>query len=487
MLRPLLPWRGILSFCAVRIENIVTKMKRSVFDEYSVMRRREEATKLEKKKDFTQGNLSAYLISLAAPLIAGNILQEFYNTIDAFVIGRFAGTEEFAAIGIAGTAMNVFLFALVGCCNGFTILFAQAYGQRDMSEFRAQHFSALIAGMGTTILLMLLGIFGMQPLLGLLQTPAELQAYVASYLHWIFLSLPAVFLYNLFASLLRASGNTKAALYVLALSVMSNLLLDLLLVAKAQKGIEGAAIATAFTQMISAFFCFLYLKKQQPEMLLRRGDCVCKLGKIRKSLKTGLITSLHQSSLYLGKMLVQGAVNTGGTEVIAAYTAATRIEGFVNSIGSSGSSSTSILTAQNYGAGKQERVKKTFRCSLAWLIGTGLVTASLLFLLAPQTIALMLGSNSGRAFHEGIKYLQIISFFYIFCYSGNTFTGYYNGIGKVLIPFIGASSHILIRVIFSWLLFPLFGLQAVAFATGIGWILANCFWALLLKRCGRIS
>ncbi len=119
---------------------------------------------MEKKKDFTQGNLSAYLISLAAPLIAGNILQEFYNTIDAFVIGRFAGTEEFAAIGIAGTA-----------------------------------------------------------------------------------------------------------------------------------------IATAFTQMISAFFCFLYLKKQQPEMLLRRGDCVCKLGKIRKSLKTGLITSLHQSSLYLGK------------------------------------------------------------------------------------------------------------------------------------------------------------------------------------------
>ena len=440
---------------------------------------------MEKKKDFTQGNISAYLVSLAAPLIAGNILQEFYNTIDAFVIGRFAGKEEFAAIGIAGTAMNVFLFALVGCCNGFTILFAQAYGQKNMAEFRAQHFSALIAGMGCTILLMLLGFFGMHPLLGLLQTPSELQNYVAGYLHWIFLSLPAVFLYNLFASLLRASGNTKAALYVLALSVLSNMFLDLLLVAGLHKGIEGAAIATALTQMISALFCFICLRKQQPEMLLKREDCVCKLGKIRKSLKTGLITSLHQSSLHLGKMLVQGAVNTGGTDVIAAYTAATRIEGFVNSIGSSGSTSTSILTAQNYGAGKQERVKKTFRSSLAWLAATGVVTAALLFLLAPQTIALMLGSNSGIAFQEGIKYLQIIALFYIFCYTGNTFTGYYNGIGKVLIPFIGASSHILIRVIFSWLLFPLLGLKAVAFATGIGWIFANCFWSLLLKRSMR--
>ncbi len=433
-------------------------------------------------KDFTQGNISTYLVSLAAPLIAGNILQEFYNTIDAFVVGRFAGKEEFAAIGIAGTAMNLFLFALVGCCNGFSILFAQAYGQKNMQELRKQHFSALLAGAGCTILLMIFGILCMKPLLLLLQTPKDLHNYVASYLFWIFISLPAVFLYNLFASLLRASGDTKASLFVLMTSVVANLLLDIILVAKYQKGIQGAAIATAVTQVISALLCYGYLWKTHSEMVLHLKDCSSTYRDVLKSLKTGLITSLHQSSLYLGKLLVQGTVNTGGTDVIAAYTAATRIEGFANSIGSSGSVSTSILTAQNYGANKDQRVQKTFHLSLRWLAGAGIFVAVILFVFAPETVSLMLGHQDGLSFTEGVRYLKLVAVFYIFCYTGNTFTGYYNGTGKVLVPFLGATGHILIRVILSWLLFPIWGLRAVAFATGIGWVLANCFWGLLKLR-----
>ncbi len=436
-------------------------------------------------KDFTKGNISAYLVSLAAPLMVGNILQEFYNTIDAFVVGRFAGKEEFAAIGIAGTAMNLFLFALVGCCNGFSILFAQAYGNKNMSELRKQHFSALIAGMGCAIFLMMIGLTCMKPLLTLLQTPTELHGYVASYLFWIFLSLPAVFFYNLFASLLRASGDTKASLFVLIASVVINLLMDVVLVGNCRMGIEGAAIATAVTQIISAILCFAYLWKTHREMVLHRKDCSSNRKDIWKSLKTGLITSLHQSSLYLGKLLVQGTVNTGGTDVIAAYTAATRIEGFANSIGSSGSVSTSILTAQNYGAGKTDRVQKTFRCSLGWLAKTGLFAAIVMFLFAPQTIALMLGNTSGTSYEEGIRYLRLVSVFYLFCYTGNTFTGYYNGIGKVLMPFIGATGHILIRVVLSSLLFPVMGLNSVALATGIGWVIANCFWGIAYRYLNK--
>ena len=435
------------------------------------------------KKDFTEGNISAYLVSLAAPLMAGNILQEFYNTIDAFVVGRFAGKEEFAAIGIAGTAMNLFLFSLVGCCNDFSILFAQAYGKKNMNELRKQHFNALIAGMGCVLLLMLAGIACMNPLLAVLQTPDELHGYVASYLFWIFLSLPAAFFYNLIAALLRASGDTRASLYILIVSVVTNLFLDMILVGKCQKGIEGAAMATAITQTISAIFCFIYLWKTHHEMVLHRKDCASNRRDVFKSLKTGLITSLHQSSLYLGKLLVQGTVNTGGTDVIAAYTAATRIEGFANSVGSSGSASTSILTAQNYGAGKKGRVQKTFRYSLGWLAGTGLLAALIMFLFAPQTIALMLGNSSGTSYEEGIHYLRLVAGFYLFCYTGNTFTGYYNGVGKVIVPFIGATGHILVRVVFSWLLFPVMGLGSVALATGIGWMLANCFWGIVYIFC----
>ena len=441
----------------------------------------EKGKYMKKEQDFTQGNLSGHLINLAVPLIFGNILQEFYNTIDAFVVGRFAGQEEFAAIGIAGTVMNLFLFALVGCCTGFSILFAQACGQKNMKELRRQHFSALVMGLGCTAFLMLLGIAGMRQLLMVLQTPVALRGYVAGYLHWIFLSLPAAFLYNLFASLLRAEGDTKAALYVLASAVGMNLVLDLVFVAGRSMGSQGAAMATALTQVFSAVVCYLYLYLAHRETILHRADIHKNFAHMRNALKFGLISSLHQCSLYLGKMFVQGAVNTGGTEVIAAYTAATRIEGFANSIGNSGSASTSILTAQNYGAGDQERVEKTFRCSLGWLAGMGALSAVIMFLFAPQAIALMLGTGSGLAFTEAVKYLRLVSLFYVFCFTGNTFTGYYNGTGKILLPFIGATGHISIRVIFSWLLFSKMGLDAVALATGIGWVCANLFWGIWKK------
>lgn len=440
---------------------------------------------MKSKIDYTQGNISKYLVSLAAPLIVGNILQEFYNTIDAFVVGRFAGTEEFAAIGIAGTAMNLFIFAIVGCCNGFAILFAQACGQKDMIQLRKQHFRALIAGMGCVVLLMLIGILGMGVLLKILQTPVSLQGYVSTYLYWIFMSLPATFLYNLLAALLRASGDTKAALYVLAASVVTNLILDLILVAGAKCGIRGAALATAITQIISAIICYGYLCRTHNQMVLHKADCDLGLDKIAALLKIGLITSLHQSSLYLGKMFVQGAVNTGGTEVIAAYTAATRIEGFANSIGGSGSSSTSIITAQNYGAGQKERIEKIFRCSLTWLIATGIFSALIMYVFAPQTVRQMLGNSDGIAFSEGVRYLRTVAVFYVFCFTGNTFTGYYNGIGKVLIPFLGATGHIIIRIIFSWILFQKMGLNAVALATGIGWVCANCFWGIVKHKKGH--
>ena len=427
-------------------------------------------------QELTQGSLSRHLVKLALPLVFGNILQEFYNTIDAFVVGRFAGQEEFAAIGVAGTVMNLFLFALVGCCTGFSVLFARAYGHNDMDDLHQQEVSALTVGLACTCVLMLLGLAGMRPLLTLLQTPDALRGYVSVYLRWIFLSLPAAFLYNLFASLLRSSGDTQAALLVLAAAVGANLVLDFVFVAGFAGGIEGAAIATALTQVFSALVCYGYLHRTHRELLLHRADCRLELARLRTTLKFGLVSSLHQCSLYLGKMFVQGAVNTAGTEVIAAYTAGTRIEGFANSFGSSGSTATSILTAQNYGACRKDRVEGTFWCSLRWMAVLGILSGLGMFLLAPYAIALMLGTSEGIAFTAAVSYLRFVAVFYTFCFTGNTFTGYYSGTGRVMLPFIGALGHISIRVVLSWVLFPHMGLNAVALATGLGWLCGNTFW-----------
>lgn len=435
--------------------------------------------------DLTQGSLSGHLARLAAPLIAGNILQQLYNAVDAFVLGRFAGQNEFAAIGIAGSVMNLFLFAIVGACTGVSVLFARFYGARDFDRFRREHFLSLTFGLLCAALAGVIGRLCLPALLAVIQTPEELAGLVEGYLAVILLSLPAAFLYNLYGSLLRSVGRAAAALAALAVATGVNLGLDLLFVARLGWGIAGAAWATAIAQALSALLCILWLCHAAPELLFGRRDCLLDRPLLRQTAHFSFVTGLHQSSLYIGKLLVQGAVNTAGTDVISAYTATTRIEGFANSFGDSGAAATSVLTAQNLGAKRQDRVRGTFWTSLRMLFAMGLLCAAVLFFTAGQTSAFMLGSGSGGAFVSARGYLRIVALFYVFCFTGNTFAGYFDGCGRVSIPFVGAASHITLRVILSWLLIGRLGLNAVALATGVGWVLVNLFWSVIYRRSAK--
>jgi len=435
--------------------------------------------------DLTQGNLSRHLLRLSAPLIAGNILQQLYNTADAFILGRYAGELEFAAIGIAGSVMNLFLFAIVGACTGISVLFAQFYGAGDLSSFRREHalslgFGLLCAAAGGGA-----GTACLPWLLRAIQTPPELTAFTSAYLTIILASLPAAFLYNLYGALLRSVGQASAALAALAIATGTNLVLDFLLVARLGMGIAGAAWATAVSQALSGVLCVLWLRRTSPALLFHREDCRMDRKLLRQLARFSFVTGLHQSGLYIGKLLVQGAVNTGGTAVISAYTATTRIEGFANSFGDSGASATSVLTAQNLGAGKQDRVRQTFWISLRLLLALGLLCSLLMYLTAGGTVGAMLGSHSGAAYDNGRQYMRTIALFYVFCFTGNTFAGYFDGCGRVSIPFIGAISHIALRVVLSRRLIGSMGLNAVAVATGIGWVLVNLFWGVLYRLIGR--
>ena len=354
--------------------------------------------------DLTAGSIPQHMLRLAAPLILGNILQQLYNAVDAFILGRCAGGLEFAAVGIAGSVMNLFLFMITGACTGVSVIFAQLFGANDLETFRREHFLSLVFGLLCTLACSAIGFLCLPLLLRVIQTPQELTGYVTAYLTVILISLPAAFVYNLYGALLRAIGRTA---------------------------------------------------------------------------RYSFVTGLHQSSLYIGKLLVQGAVNTGGTDMISAYTATTRIEGFANSFGDIGAAATSVLVAQNLGAGKPERVQKTFRSSLVLMLAMGLLSGLVMYLTAGATVGFMLGAYSGPAFESGREYMQLISLFYIFCFTGNTFAGYFDGLGRVTIPFIGAASHIALRVVLSWLWIDSMGMRAVALATGIGGS-----WS---TSCGRSS
>lgn len=208
-----------------------------------------------KNQDLISGNIKTQLFTLALPLLAGSILQQLYNTADTVILGRYAGMEAFGAVGVAGTVMNLFIFILSGSCTGMTVLFAQFYGRKAMDQFRMESFLTLIFGGGLTVVFSLSAVMMTEPLLRLIHTPASVFPYAKSYLMIIFSGLIVTYLYNLFSSILRAAGNTKAAFLFLAAAIITNIVLDLLFVAKAGMGTAGAALATVLAQLLSVQLC----------------------------------------------------------------------------------------------------------------------------------------------------------------------------------------------------------------------------------------
>lgn len=420
--------------------------------------------------NLTEGNIKKELFILMLPLLLGNILQQLYNTIDAIIVGRFVSQTAFAAVGVAGTIMNLFIFILSGSCTGISIIFAHFYGANELSLFRKESFLATFFGAIFTFALSICSIFILSPLLNIINTPHEVASIATSYLKIIFCGLIATYFYNLLSATLRAVGNTKAALIILMFSMIINTVLDLVFVAVCDFGIQGAAFATILSQMLASILCFIYIRKNISFLLFRKEDMKFEWKLLKLTISYSLISALHQSSLYIGKLLVQGAVNIMGTDMITAYTATTRIEGFANSFGDSGAEAISIFVAQNTGNKDKKRAKQGFYMGLVIMVCLVSGLSLIMYFFAKTTIEFMMSSASNEIMRNGIEYMKTIAIFYVFCFIGSAFVGWYRGSGKVNIPVIGTMLHISIRVILSYLFIQKFGLKSVAFASGIGWI-----------------
>ncbi len=410
------------------------------------------------------------MIQIAAPLVIGNMLQQLYNAVDAVIIDRYLGADAFSAAGVGGTVMNLFIFVLSGCCTGAAVILSHMYGRKDFASYRKEAFTAACCGLAFSLILALGGLLLMGPLLRAMNTPDEILPYTMTYLRVILIALPITLLYNLFAAYLRAASDTRAALGVLAAAIMVNMGLDILFVGVWKWGIQGAAVATAIAQLFSVVLCVMYMRWAKPELLFGRKDICLDWALVHKTVSFGLTSALHQSSIYIGKLLVMGTVNSLGPISINAYTAATRIEGFLNSFGDGGAAAASVLIGQRYGAGDREGVREVQRYSLRLHICFGIGLSILLFIVARPAISLMLTSGDMAAREEAIRYLHWMCLFFVLNFIGFSYVGYFRGVGYLRAPTIGSTLHISIRVIISYFLAPKFGLVSVAFATGIGWI-----------------
>ena len=430
----------------------------------------------------THGNINRQLISLSVPLLAGNILQQLYNTVDAVIVGRFVGDAAFGAVGVAGSVMNLFLFLISGGCDGVGTLLSQFYGAGDGKTFRRDLYLSSLFGAGVSVVLTGLGLLFLPTLLALLQTPDTVAGYACEYLNIIFLGFPAAFAYHLSSGVLRAVGNTRAALFFLALSMGINLVLDLGLVAGMSMGVAGAALATVLAQALAAALCMGYLRIRFPELMFHRSDMVMDLPLLKRTARFSFVTALHMCNLYIGKLLVQGTVNSLGEDAIIAFTAAIRIEGFANSFGDSGAAAVAVFTGQNTGAGEEGRVREGFCRGQKLLLAFGIFMSLVMILGAEPCLRLVLPQGNVSALGPAMGYLRLVACFYVFNFLGSGLAGYFRGRGRVNIPVIGATGHISLRVVLSFLLAPAMGLPAVALATGLGWIGVVTFWTALVWK-----
>ena len=430
----------------------------------------------------TRGKISRQLIALSTPLLVGNILQQLYNTVDAVIVGRYVGERAFGAVGVAGSVMNLFLFLISGGCDGVGTLLAQFYGGDDGPRFRREFYLSGLFGAGASAALTLLGLLVLEPLLVLLRTPDSVAVYAAEYLKIIFLGFPAAFAYHLVSGVLRAVGNTRAALFFLSLSMGVNLILDLVFVAGLSMGVAGAALATTLAQALAAVLCAGFLRDRFPQLMFHRADMVLDRPLLRQTAHFSFVSALHMCSLYIGKLLVQGTVNTLEEDAINAFTAATRVEGFANSFGDSGSAAVAVFVAQNTGAGENARLKEGFRTGQRLLEGLGLFMSLVMLAGAEPCLRLVLPAGDAAALGPAVGYLRLVACFYLFNFLGSGQAGYFRGRGRVNIPVIGATGHISLRAVLSFLLAPGMGLPAVALATGLGWIGVVSFWGILTRR-----
>ena len=355
---------------------------------------------------------------------------------------------------------------------GSSVLIAQFFGEKNYPRLRQQlYVSAVLIG-GCTLGAVLLGQLFLRQLLGVIQTPDELMGDVSVYLRIILAGMVFTFTYNYLAATLRAVGDTQAALYFLLASLGYNLIAAWLLVAVLKLGILGTALATASAQLLSSALCLLYIKKRRPFLRIERADMRMDRLLIRRTSSYAAVAALQQSSLYLGKLIIQSAVNgisLVSTAPISAFTAATRIENFTQAFGISGCESIAIFVAQNLGAGKKKRALEGFTGGLILVVSTGIFFSFLLHLGAAPLSAIFL-EDSQETGGLCISYLRLIGWFYFLSFVGHSFVGWYRGTGRMNITFWGTTLQILIRVVGTYLLVDAMGLDAVALATGLGWV-----------------
>ena len=413
---------------------------------------------MRQERDLTKGAIVKSLWLFALPLMLGNVLQQLYNLVDTWVVGRYLGKRALAAVGASYTLMTFLTSVVIGLCLGAGAFFAMAYGRREKETFRNGIFMSFTAIGGLSIVLTILLYGFVRPLTYLLQVPAETvedMPDMRTYLVVIFAGISATFLYNYFASAHRSIGNSVLPLVFLGISVALNIGLDLLFVVTFSFGIAGAAVATVISQYIAGIGLMFYFLFRYSDLCPAKKDFIWEKKNFRQILSLSGFTCLQQSVMNFGILMIQGLVNSFGTTIMAAFSVAVKIDTIAYMPVQDFGNAFSFFVAQNYGAKKYTRIRKGFLLALVSVLIFCLAISAVVFGFADSLMGFF--TNEGSAVSAaGAEYLRVEGAFYVGIGILFLLYGYYRAVDKPVVSVVLTIISLGTRVILAYALTGLF-------------------------------
>ena len=426
-------------------------------------------------KEMTAGRIFPQLFYFTLPLLMGNLLQQTYSLVDAAIVGRFLGIDSLAAVGASSSVVFLILGFCNGCCGGFGIPVAQKFGARDYATMRRCVVVSLqLAAAMSLILAVVTGIL-CDDILRLMRTPDSIFDGAYIYLLITFLGIPCTFFYNLLSSIIRALGDSKTPFWFLLFSAVLNIVLDLFTIVTLGWGVAGAAIATVFSQGVSAVLCYVYMMRRFDILRTTPAERRFSWPIARILLNIGVPMGLQFSITAIGSIMLQSANNALGTACVAAFTAAMRIKMFFMCPFESLGIAMATFAGQNYGAGRPERilqgVKSASLMALAYWVFTfcvlmfGSETVALLFVDASEAEIL---KDTALFLHVSVTFFPVLGLLCILRYT-------IQGAGFTNLAMLSGVSEMVARILVSLIAVPVWGYIAVCFGDSTAWIFADAF------------
>lgn len=428
-----------------------------------------------KQVDLTTGKIKNKLWAFALPLMLSNVLQQFYNLVDTWIVGRFVSSNALAAVGSAYTLMTFLTSIIIGLCLGASAFFSMAYGQKDIEKLKNAKFLSLSLISLVSVIITVVVFWQCDNIISLLQVPSEIAWDERVYLMCVFFGIFATFIYNFYSNFLRAIGNSAAGLAFLTVSVVLNVALDFYFVAFLKQGIKGAAQATVISQYVSAFGIALYSFFKYPALRIKRKNIKFDKPVLKNILSLSGFTCLQQSVMNLGILAVSGIVNSFGASVMSAFAVAVKIDTVAYMPVQDFGNAFSTFVAQNYGAGKKERIKEGIKESALSVAIFCALISTIVCALAPEFMKIFINSSEFEIINIGTRYLRVEGAFYIGIGILFMLYGYFRAVNKPLMSVWLTVISLGLRVLLSALLSKIssIGVLGIWISIPIGWFVAD--------------